>query len=56
MIYAGNSPDYMNASEFMKEDRTGKQIIGTNTYTVEIIDIEGQKVTKKGSRILDLQI
>lgn len=46
----------MNALEFMKEDKTGKQIIGTNTYMVEIIYIEGQKVTKNGSRILDLQI
>lgn len=56
LIYAGNSRGYTNALEFMKEDKTGKQITGTNTYTVEIIYIEGQKVTKKGSRILDLQI
>lgn len=41
LIYAGNSHGYMNALELMKEDRTGKLLTGTNTYTVEIIYIEG---------------
>lgn len=38
----------MNALEFMKEDRTGKLITGTNTCTVEIIYIKGTDGHQKG--------
>lgn len=38
----------MNALEFMKEDRAGKLITGTNTCTVEIIYIKGTGGHQKG--------
>lgn len=38
----------MNALEFMKEDRTGNLITGTNTYTIEITYIGGTEDQQKG--------
>lgn len=48
LIYAGKSHGYMNALEFMKEDRTGNLITGTNTYTIEITYIGGTEDQQKG--------